>query len=72
MLNAQFEIIRIARCQLESRDESHMTRRHTEPTSFPVNSYVLVDYIDGPPSTLRTPLEGPFRVVSSVDGKYTL
>ena len=33
---------------------------------------MLVDYVDRPPTTLHAPLEGPFRVVSSNNGQYTL
>jgi len=72
MLQAQSEIIHIARKTLEARDDFHMSKQHGNPTTFRENSYVLVDYIDKPPSTLHTNLEGPFRVVSSVNGKYTL
>jgi len=44
----------------------------TIPTVFPINSYVLVDYIYQPPTTLHAPLEGPIRVVRSKNGQYTL
>jgi transposase InsO family protein len=72
MLQAQSEILYTARKTLESRDDFHLSRQHGNPTTFEINSYVLVDYIEQPPTTLHTNLEGPFRVVSSVDGKYTL
>ena len=72
MLKAQAEIIHTARLHLNGRDERHMSQSHTEPTSFPVNSYVLVSYDKQPPTTLHTPQMGPLRVVSNIDGKYTL
>ena len=72
MLQAQSEILHIARKTLEARDDFHMSKHHGNPTTYPVNSYVLVDYINQPPTTLHTNLEGPFRVVSSANGQYTL
>ena len=72
MLAAQSKIISIARKHLESRDQAHMLTQHSEPTSFPINSFVLLNYIDRPPTSLHAPLAGPYRVVSSIDGKYTL
>ena len=72
MLENQSKIISIARKHLESRDQAHMQSQHSEPTSFPVNSFVLMNYIDRPPTSLHAPLAGPYRVVSSIDGKYTL
>ncbi len=41
-------------------------------TEFPVNSYVLVEYHNRPPSKLNTPLKGPLRVVSHIGADYTL
>jgi len=72
MLDAQAQIVAIARRQLDERDEHHTSQAPAHVTSFPVNSYVLIDYIDKPPTTLHTHLEGPFRVVGSDGGKYTL
>ena len=73
MLQAQNEILQIAINTLEKRDEDHMaTKQHTQPTVFPINSYVLVDYVDQPPTTLHAPLEGPLRVISSNNGQYIL
>ena len=73
MLQAQSNIINVARQTLDNRDEAHMaSKEHLTPTEFPVNSFVLVDYLDQPPTTLHAPLEGPLRVVSSNGGKYVL
>ena len=73
MLNAQSELIHVARVTQENRDDEHMSTPQEPPTSFPINSYVLVTYIDRPPTTLHAPNEGPMRVVSSVrQGKITL
>jgi len=73
MLKAQSELIHVARVTQENRDDEHMSTPQEPPTSFPINSYVLVTYIDRPPTTLHAPNEGPMRVVSSVkQGKITL
>eukprot|EP01039_Chlorochromonas_danica_P015483 gene15483-18195_t len=73
MLNAQSERIHVARVTQENRDDEHISTPQEPPTSFPINSYVLVTYIDRPPTTLHAPNEGPMRVVSSVrQGKITL
>ena len=66
-------MLHIAINTLEKRDEDHMaTKQHIQPTVFPINSYVLVDYVDQPPTTLHAPLEGPLRVISSNNGQYIL
>jgi len=57
---------------LDQRDVFHTSKQPVEITSFPINSYVLVDYIDRPPTSLHTIHEGPFRVVCSEGGRYTL
>ena len=49
-----------------------MSKEHSNITTILVNPYVLVKYIDQPPTTSHTPLENPFRVVSFIDGKYIL
>ena len=73
MLKAQRDIIAMARRVLNKRDEHHMSQTHGEPTTYPVNSYVLADYRVQPPTTLHTHREGPFRVaVSSANGHYVL
>ena len=43
-----------------------------EITEFPINSYVLVEYRNGPPNSLLTKLEGPMRVVNRIGSKCTL
>jgi len=72
MLDAQAKIIATARKTLDQRDVFHTSKQPVEITSFPINSYVLVDYIDRPPTSLHTIHEGPFRVVCSEGGRYTL
>jgi len=73
MLHAQYEIIIVARKTLGNRDETHTAKKQYSPsTMFPINSYVLVDYIDQPRTTLHTPLESPLTEISSNNGQYTL
>ena len=73
MLAAQSQLIHLARMTQERRDDQHMSTPPESPTSFPINSYVLVTYTTQPPTTLHAPNEGPLRVVSSVThGKIML
>jgi len=54
MLDAQAKIIATARSPLDQRDVFHASKQPVEMTSFPTNSYVLVDYVDRPPTSLNT------------------
>jgi len=73
LLNAQSELIHVARVTQENRDDEHMSNPQEPPTSFPMNISVLVNYVDRPPTTLHAPNEGSMRVVSSVkQGKIML
>ena len=44
----------------------------TPIAQFPINSYVLVDYENKPPSKLHPLLKGPYLVINSIGNKYTL
>ena len=74
LLTKQEDIIRQAQASQMSRDEAFITmknKRNTNIVEFPINSYVLVSYRDGPPNSLLTRLEGPMRVVNKIGSKYT-
>ena len=43
-----------------------------DKTEFSINSYVLVQYRDRPPTKFHTNWEGPFRVVSFAKNTYVL
>jgi hypothetical protein len=79
MLHAQQILIGIAQKHQRQKDKEHMslTSPHNKLTSFPINSYVLVEYPStgfkkGPPNKLMPILKGPMRVVNKVGVKYTL
>jgi transposase InsO family protein len=74
MLSKQEELLNAAKSSQEELDNFHIAERKTssEPTEFPVNSYVLVNYHDRPPTKMHTPLKGPMRVISFSNANYTL
>jgi hypothetical protein len=75
LITKQKEIILQAQASQVARDEAFIRKRsenNMEITEFPINSYVLVEYRNGPPNSLLTKLEGPMRVVNRIGSKYTL
>ena len=62
--------------QNQLEHDTHHVARHSvseeDVTVYPINSYVLVQYHDRPPSKLNTPLKGPMRVIAIDGSKYTL
>jgi len=69
MLQTQQRLIDMAQRRQQLINAKHMIENpDKEITSFPVNSFVLANYPDGPlghrpPTKLHTQLQGPFRVV---------
>ncbi len=72
MLTKQAELMKIAQQSQKSTDDFHMSQSVGEHTEFPVNSYVLVQYRDRPPTKFHTQWEGPLRVVNVKKNTYTL
>jgi hypothetical protein len=77
MLAEQARIIDIARKHLNEKDEIHLrTKKSTDKTEFPIDSYVLLEYANpyrkGPPSKLLPYLQGPLRVVNHTNDIYTI
>lgn len=81
MLSKQDELLKAARIEQDKHDTFHIAERQNtagegdstqQYTEYPVNSYVLVNYHDRPPSKMHTPLRGPLRVVSFNKSNYTL
>ena len=78
MLQTQQRLIDMAQRRQQLINAKHMIENpDKELTSFPVNSFVLANYPDGPlghrpPTKLHTQLQGPFRVVGNVGSIYTL
>jgi hypothetical protein len=76
MLEKQAVVLNIARQRQDERNKIHLAEAAIsdgkEYTEYPINSYVLVEYHDRPPSKLHTRLKGPMRVVEKKDASYTL
>ena len=77
MLQQQEKLLASAIRRQTMLNERHLTDIPEDITSYPVNSFVLANYPDGPlgmrpPTKLHTNLQGPFRVVNEVLGTYTL
>jgi len=81
LVHAQGIILELAQKNQEEHDRHHLAQASAgagELTTFPINSYVLLQYPAGlggdhrPPSKLHTRWQGPFRVIGSRGDKYTL
>jgi hypothetical protein len=76
LLDAQEYIIKLAKKQQQETDEFHIKQREPDNvTSFPINSFVLVNYENEqhkPPSKLHTYRRGPLQVVSIDGNVYSL
>ena len=76
LLDAQHTIIGLAQKYLSDKDKDHLVDapKLDELTTFPVNSYVLLNYPENrPPSKLHSFRRGPYRVVSHNDQSiYTI
>jgi hypothetical protein len=81
LIHAQGIILELAQKNQEKHDRHHLAQTSAdagEVTTYPVNSYVLLQYPAGlggdhrPPSKLHTRWQGPFRVIGSRGDKYTL
>ena len=74
MLKMQDSLLKASAAELLRTDLLHVsTKQQQNPTEFPINSYVLVDYRSGsPPTQLHTSWRGPMRVLSGSNSRYTL
>ena len=75
LITKQKEIILQAQASQVARDENFIRKRTTENreiNEFPINSYALVKYRNGPPNSILTKLECPMRIVTHIGSKYTL
>jgi hypothetical protein len=77
MLRDQQRLLSIALNRQLAHQSKHLQHDETKVTSFAPNTYVLVQYPDGPlghrpTDKLKTNLKGPFRVISNVGAKYKL
>jgi hypothetical protein len=72
MLQIQYDIISAAKETQWLINKDHLKTNPTSTTQFEINSYVLVEYDDKPPTKLNTHLKGPLRVVNFNGNVYTL
>ena len=73
LLNYQSRALTIARHTQSEKDKKHLASAPNNTlTTFPDNSYVLVEYFDNPPSKLHPRLQGPYRVVNHIGSRYSL
>ena len=78
MLDAQAKLVALAQKKLRAKDEKHISEYEPTRTEFAINSYVLVSYPVGmndtrkPPTRFHSILKGPYRVINSVQGRYTV
>jgi len=75
MINAQDDIIRMAREYQQEHDVHHIAMHTPERTEFPINSYVLAQYENldhRAPSKLHPHLKGPYQVVNYSGSIYTV
>jgi hypothetical protein len=72
MLDKQAKILEIARNTQRTSDDAHIVEANPNRTEFPINSYVLVQYRNRPPTKFHSRWGGPMRVVSNNTNEYTL
>ena len=74
MLKMQDSLLKASSAELLRTDLLHVsTKQQQNPTEFPINSYVLVHYRSGSPTTrLHTAWRGPMRVASGSNSRYIL
>ena len=72
MLECQRKLIESAHRLQIMKNIAHLDGTNQNLTEFPIDSYVLVDYEDRPPSKLHTSRRGPLRVINFVGSIYTL
>lgn len=72
LLKKQAQIIDIAQKAQQVTDDYHISTASAKRTEFPINSYVLVQYRERPPTKFHTNWAGPMRVVNFKKSTYTL
>ena len=72
LLKVQQELLKIAQDNIRAADNAHYALSPAARTEFPVDSYVLLDYPEDPPTRLHAKKRGPFQVVKFHENEYTL
>ena len=71
MINAQDTADRTVQEMVQENAAQRLTDQ-LDPTVFPIESYVLAQYVTGPPTRLHTRWQGPMEVISHGDSEYVL
>jgi hypothetical protein len=72
MLARQQLLLKVAREHQLEKDEAHLASGVGTVTEYPINSYVLVEYVGRPPDKFTTRWKGPMQVINKVGSKYTV
>ena len=72
LLQVQSELLKLAKANIQSADDAHFASAPAARTEFPINSYVLLEYPDSPPSRLHAKKRGPYQVIKFHKNDYTL
>ena len=71
MINAQDTAHRTVQEMAQENAAQRLTDP-PDPTVFPIGSYVLAQYVTGPPTRLHTRWQGPVEMMSHQDSEYVL
>jgi hypothetical protein len=74
MLNAQNILLDMARNNQEVRDENYLKKKKMESgkttsNKFEIGNFVLVRYVEKPPTKFHTNLKGPMKIISKLEDK---
>jgi hypothetical protein len=72
MLYKQATVLALAAERQRKKDQRHIAAFNSTLTEFPINSYVLVTYPEGPPTKLHPIKKGPFKVLDFEGANYSL
>ena len=72
MLQIQHDIISAAKENQWLINKNNLENNLSNKSDIQINSYVLVEYDDKPPTKINTNLKGPLRVVNIIGNVYTL
>ena len=72
ILRVQDELINYAAKNIKDADDAHIASAPKARTEFDIDSYVLLDYPDRPPTRLHAKRRGPYQVVRFHKNDYTI
>ena len=72
MIKTQDELCKRAAELRREADNAHLTSKDKVITVFETGTYVLIQYVDQPPTRLHTKWSGPFQVLGHQNSEYKL